>query len=57
MKRNEVLIMISAIIVIILTFGWCIKILLGTPIAKEIKTGTEAIRSGSQTSGESLINN
>lgn len=56
MSRDDKLIGLGAIIVIILSFGWCIKILLGAPIAKQIEAGTAAIRSGGLIDDKSLIN-
>ena len=37
---------IALIIIIILSFSWTIKILIGTPVAKQIDTGTSAIKAG-----------
>ncbi len=56
MSRDDKLIVLIAIIVIILSFGWCIKILLGAPIVKEIKEGATAIMSGVLIDDKSLIN-
>ena len=45
-----------AVVVIILTFGWCIKILLKAPIVGQIDLGTKAIQSGIPAEEKALIN-
>ena len=55
---NDKLIGFAAIMVIIITFGWCIQLLLRAPIVGYIKTGSKTIRSGgiSTDEGKSLLN-
>ena len=56
MSRNDMLISSIAVVVIILTFGWCIKILLKAPIVGQIDLGTKAIQSGIPAEEKALIN-
>ncbi|MFA6463414.1 MAG: hypothetical protein WCV55_00210 [Candidatus Paceibacterota bacterium] len=55
MSTNDKLIGLVAIMVIIITFGWCAKLLLGTPFAKQVEIGTQVIKSGVSPANKDLL--
>jgi len=55
-STDDKLIGLAAIMVIIITFGWCAKLLLSAPIIEQIKIGTKSIQSGISAENKVLIN-
>ena len=52
---KDKIIVIVLLLIIILSILWIIHILIKTPIAKQISTGTEAIQSGIPAEDKALI--
>ncbi|MEI8338138.1 MAG: hypothetical protein WCF92_03260 [bacterium] len=55
MSINDKLIGLAAIMLIIISFGWCIKLLLKAPIVNQIKLGTKTIQAGIPVEEKALI--
>lgn len=55
MSKNDKIIGFVAILVIVVTFWLCFKVIVGAPIVKQIGEGTAAIQSGIPAEDKTLI--